>query len=98
MIFKARDMAEKDGRTHYPVEGKQHTIGHFVRRVTTPDNPFGPHKHDGEEFWYILKGKGKVALEGVETEVEEGDFIVLHAWKEHGFTSDSEVHWLCFGG
>lgn len=97
MIFKAKDMVTKDNRTHYPIEGKQNTLRHFVCRVTTKENPFGPHKHDGEEFWYILDGEGKLFLDGQEFPVEKGDLVVLLPWREHGLTSDTSVTWLCFG-
>ena len=97
MILKAKKLEEKEGRRPYPVESIQKTIGHFVTRRTTKDNPFGPHKHDGEEFWYILKGRAKVLLDGEESAVEEGDLIVIQPWKEHGLTSEAEVYWLCFG-
>ena len=95
MIFKAKDMETKAGRTHYPVEDAQNCVKHFVRRVTTSDNPFGPHTHEDEEMWYILGGQGVVILEGEEIPVEAGDLIVLKSWKEHGIKSDSEVTWIC---
>jgi quercetin dioxygenase-like cupin family protein len=97
MILRAKELEEKEGRRVYPIKSLQKTIGHFVTRRTTKDNPFGPHKHDGKEFWYILKGKGKVLLDGEESIVEEGDLIVLQPWKEHGLTSEEGVDWICFG-
>ncbi len=56
MIIKSRDHEFVDGRKHYPIEELQETIGHFVCRITTPDSPFGPHKHDAEECCYLLSG------------------------------------------
>ena len=97
MIIKSRDHEFVDGRKHYPIEELQETIGHFVCRITTPDSPFGPHKHDGEEFWYLLSGKALVSIDGDETEVEEGDLVVLKPWTDHGLRSESEAVWLCFG-
>ena len=97
MILRAKELEEKEGRRAYPIEPLQKTIGHFVTRRTTRDNPFGPHKHDGEEFWYILKGKAKVLIDGEGSAVGEGDLIVLPPWKEHGLTSEEGVYWICFG-
>ena len=97
MILRAKGLEEKEGRRAYPIELLQKTIGHFITRRTTEDSPFGPHKHDGEEFWYILKGKAKVIIDGEESTVEEGDLIVLPPWKEHGLTSEGGVYWICFG-
>ncbi len=97
MIYKSSEMQEKDGRQHYPIEGKLKRIQHFVCRVTTKSTPFGPHKHDGEELWYIVEGEGKVTLDGEETVVGAGDLIVLTPWRNHGISSDSRVRWLCIG-
>lgn len=97
MIIRGNALETVEGRKHYPVEGCQTTVRHFVCRTTTPDNPFGPHKHDGEEFWYILSGKATVTIDGEEREVEAGDLVLLSPWKEHGLTADEEAVWLCFG-
>lgn len=97
MVIKAEELDSSGGRTAYPVEGHQELVGHFVRRVTTSENPFEPHKHDGEEFWFILGGEGIVSVGGQDTTVGAGDLIVLTAWKEHGLRSETEVQWLCFG-
>ena len=95
MILKACDMETKDGRTHYPVEDIQSCVKHFVRRVTAAENPFGPHKHEEEEIWYVIGGQGVVLLDGEEIPIETGDLILLKPWKEHGIKSDSEVTWVC---
>ena len=97
MIFRGRDCQFVEGRKHYPIEECQESIRHFVCRTTTPDSPFGPHKHEGEEFWYILSGRAVVSIDGEETEVEPGDLVVLASGTEHGLRSDSEAVWLCFG-
>ena len=97
MILRAKELEEKDGRRAYPIEDLQTTIKHFVSRVTTPDSPFGPHTHDGEEFWFILDGRAMVSLDGEEREVEAGDLIVIPSGKEHGLRTEGQARWLCFG-
>ena len=39
MIVKGSAHEFEDARKHYPIEGRQETLGHFVCRITTPDNP-----------------------------------------------------------
>ena len=97
MIIRAKELETVDGRTHYPVEGKQQALAHFVSRVTTPDNPFGPHEHEGEEFWFILSGRAIVSIDGEESDVEAGDLVLLASGTGHGLRSEREAVWLCFG-
>ena len=97
MIVKGSAHEFEDARKHYPIEDRQETLGHFVCRITTPDNPFGPHQHEGEEFWYILEGDAVVSIDGEESAVEAGDLIVLPSGSDHGLKSDTRAVWLCFG-
>lgn len=97
MIIKGSALQEVNYRTDYGVGRLQDKIGHFVVRVTTPANPFGPHKHDGVEFWYILEGQGTVSIDGQESAVEPGDLVVLLPWTNHGLTTQSRVRWICLG-
>lgn len=97
LVFRAGELEEKDGRRPYPIEDCQKTIKHFVTRHTTEDNPFGPHEHDGEEFWFILGGEAIVSLAGEEHTVTKGDLVVLPSWKEHGLRSETSADWICFG-
>lgn len=97
MIIKGSLIKEVNHRKDYRVGPLQDQIEHFVVRVTTPDNPFVPHKHEGWEFWYILKGEPIVTLEGEENAVQAEDLIVLAPWTEHGLRGEASVHWICFG-
>jgi mannose-6-phosphate isomerase-like protein (cupin superfamily) len=95
MIVRGRALEEEKHRCDYGVQDLQDRIGHFVIWHTTPDNPFRPHKHVLEEFWFILEGEAVVILEGAEYRVGPGDLVVLRAGVEHGLRTDTDVRWIC---
>ena len=98
MVTKFKDVESRaDGVISYPIKEHQNIVKHVAYRLTTPDNPFGPHDHEGDELWYIIKGKAMVNIDGKFTEVEDNDLIVCQSGVSHGMTSDSEVYWLCIG-
>ena len=70
---------------------------HFVVRVTTPDNPFKPHKHEQREIWFIIDGEALLSLDGTDHRVETGDLIELEPWVEHGLRTTGRVEWICLG-
>jgi mannose-6-phosphate isomerase-like protein (cupin superfamily) len=97
MIVRGQAIAEVNGRREYGVKPLQGKLRHFVVRLTSPDNPFAPHKHDGSELWYILEGEAIVALDGDESVVEAGDLILLSPWTTHGLRTETSVRWICLG-
>ena len=97
MIIKGSGIPRKNGRRPYALDGREIITQHFVTRVTTPENPFAPHKHAKPELWYIIDGEAVVVIDGVDNCVEEGDLIVLDPWVEHGLRTGSEVTWICLG-
>ena len=98
LILKGKGIPEQPhGRKPYGLKGRKLPIEHFVVRVTTPDNPFKPHRHEMSEVWYVLEGEGLVNLNGQEQAVEAGDLILLEPWVEHGLRSESAVKWVCIG-
>lgn len=97
MIIKGNAIPRQNGRRPYDLEGREIVTRHFVTRVTTPENPFAPHKHAKPELWYVIEGEAQVAIDGVEHPVEGGDLIVLDPWVEHGLRTESRVHWICLG-
>ena len=97
MLIRACEIEEKEGRRGYPVGPHQDVIQHFAARMTTPDNPFRPHQHERQEFWYIVEGQAMVRLDGEEHVVEAGDLVLIAPWTEHGLRTEGVVHWICFG-
>lgn len=96
-IIKGGSIKMKNGRRGYDLEGREISIKHFAFRVTTPGNPFPPHKHEKSELWFIINGKAKVLLDGIEYEVEENDLIIIDPWVEHGLNTNTQVNWICIG-
>ena len=97
MIVKGVKDPEQTGRTFYPLDGFEASVAHFVTRVTTPDSPFVPHKHEQKELWYILEGAAIFSRDGHEERVDGGDLILIEPWVEHGLRTDSCVSWICLG-
>ena len=97
MIIKGIQDAGEAGRTFFPLEDFAVTVEHFVVRQTTPANPFGPHKHEQRELWYIAEGNAFFIRDGEEESVEEGDLIAIEPWVEHGLRTDTRVTWICLG-
>jgi mannose-6-phosphate isomerase-like protein (cupin superfamily) len=102
MIVRGSELSEECGRKPYPIAsgataGWGETGWHFVIRTTTPSNPFGPHKHEGTEMWFILEGKAILSLDGQEHPVAAGDLIQLKPWSKHGLRTASRVRWICMG-
>jgi len=48
------------------------------------DSQQPPHKHEPEQCYYIIKGKGLIKIEDEEKIVEPGDAIYIPSGKEHG--------------
>ena len=97
MIIRGDDLPAEGGRRPYPLAGRQVLVRHFVTRVTTPDTPFPPHKHEQAELWYIISGHATVTLDGTDFPVRGGDLVILDPWIEHGLRTDGRVTWICIG-
>lgn len=97
MIIQGNQIEVKNGRRPYDLGGRQIVTGHFVVRDTTPANPFGPHKHEKPELWYVISGQATVTLDGILHDVVSGDLIVIDPWIEHGLHTDVQATWICLG-
>jgi len=97
MVIKGSELIEENGRRPYPLGDFRITLQHFVVRVTKPDNPFGPHKHEQPELWYVIDGQAIVSLDGREQNAVGKDLIVIQPWVEHGLRTESQVTWICLG-
>ncbi|MFH1486597.1 MAG: cupin domain-containing protein, partial [Chloroflexota bacterium] len=96
-IVKGSDIETVNGRRPYPLAEPRVVVQHFVVRVTTPENPFGPHKHKQPELWYLLEGQARVQLGQDEHDVERGDLVVIEPWIEHGLRTEIQATWICLG-
>jgi mannose-6-phosphate isomerase-like protein (cupin superfamily) len=97
MIVKGSDLEMVNGRKPYPLGDSQVVVKHWVIRVTTPETPFGPHKHEQPELWYLLEGEALVRLGQDERRVAHGDLVVIEPWVEHGLRAETEATWICLG-
>jgi mannose-6-phosphate isomerase-like protein (cupin superfamily) len=97
LITKGSELEEKNGRVDYPLTSDEIAGRHFAVWTTTPTNPFGPHKHEQRELWFILEGRATVSLDGRESSVHGGDMIQLDPWIEHGLRTETQVRWICMG-
>ena len=97
MIIRGSELPAPRGRKDYGIGRYQDEVKHFVEWLTAPESPFGPHKHERLEFWYILEGEAIVALEGQESRLAPGDLVVIAPWVDHGLRSESATRWICFG-
>jgi mannose-6-phosphate isomerase-like protein (cupin superfamily) len=96
MIIRRSEVQERGGRRAYPLD-EQVLVHHFVVRVTTPENPFKPHRHEQAELWYIADGQALVSLDGNERALQGGDLVVIEPWVEHGLRTERQSTWICLG-
>ena len=97
MLIKKTTLPTKNNRTPYPLHNQHIHLQHFVERITTPDNPFAPHKHEQAELWYIVEGEALVQLDEQEQTAEPGDLIIIEPWCVHGLRTTGHVKWICLG-
>lgn len=66
-----------------------------------PGLSYEPHSHsDHEELYYIIRGKGKITVDEVETRVRDGDLIYIPENSIHVLSNDGDeiIEFLAFGG
>lgn len=59
-----------------------------------PNGRIPEHEHETVESYTILKGNGRMTVEGETTEVHEGDYIFIPSGKPHALvnTGNEELH------
>ena len=97
LIVKGASLEEANHRLDYGIRRLQSDLKHFVIWTTGPENPFGPHKHAGWEFWFILEGEAVVSIDGQDYPVEAGDLIYLPPQSRHGLRTTTSARWICLG-
>jgi len=100
-VIHAKELPErKEVVLRYPLENVQSTLHHFDYNHSTPENKWvEPHSHDVEEFWFIIKGKAEVEVDGKKYILEDGDMVVTPPGYNHRFNAlEGDVWWLCFMG
>ncbi len=55
-----------------------------------------PHQHAEEEYSFIISGSGTWVLNGVESEIKEGDLMYAKPWDWHGIKNSSKTDTLKF--
>jgi mannose-6-phosphate isomerase-like protein (cupin superfamily) len=97
MVIRGSEVETKEGRRPYPLDGLEVQVKHFVVRLTTPGNPFKPHKHERTELWFLIDGEAVVSIDGQDHAVKKGDLVTIEPWVEHGLHSDTKATWICMG-
>lgn len=67
--------------------------------VLPPGTSIGAHRHEsGEEYYFIISGRGLMQLDGVDHEVSTGDLAAVYAGGTHGLinSSDEDLRILVF--
>ena len=70
----------------------------LVKMNIKPGQEIGSEVHeDGDQFFFILTGEGKLVLDGNEFEFNPGDGMTISAGKEHNVINTSQTEELkCF--
>src|SRR5512132_1585375 len=97
MIIRGTELEATRGRKPYPIADRQTILHHLSVYQTGPENPFGPHKHERAEMWYIVDGEALVTIDGHEEGASAGDLILIDPWVEHGLRSATLAEWVCLG-
>lgn len=66
-----------------------------------PGLAYEPHSHaDHEELYYIIRGQGKITVDGEEQRIRDGDLVYIPEKSIHEITNDGEetIEFLAFGG
>jgi quercetin dioxygenase-like cupin family protein len=89
----ARDVYKK-----VPIGEAENWDGYTLRTFTIAPGGYTPkHLHDWEHVNYVIKGKGRLLIEGEEQKIHERDFAFVPPNSEHQFSNpyDEPFEFIC---
>jgi quercetin dioxygenase-like cupin family protein len=99
MNLKPITMDEADKVSKAIVVGKDEGWDGYAMRVFSlgPGGHTPKHQHDWEHVNYIMKGKGRLLIDGQEQDVKENDFAFVPPGAEHQFSNpyDEPFEFIC---
>lgn len=81
-----------------PIGEKEGWEGYTLRTFTLGSGGHTPrHSHDWEHVNYIIRGRGKLMIDGKEQDINEKDFAFVPPNIEHQFSNphDEEFEFIC---
>jgi len=82
---------------HRPQVEVVRIAGHWHEALRTSIFRFGPgrpcdyHFHDGDEYWFVFRGRLTMHLEGTDYELGPGSILAAGAGEEHGVLDPEEI-------
>jgi quercetin dioxygenase-like cupin family protein len=84
-------------------ELKEQTDGGFLELVNEFEVPGGgyvdPHSHPTHEFYYVLRGRGIMTIDGEDRAIGQGDLVHIPPDAVHSLrpiTDHAPIHCFCF--
>ena len=81
-----------------PIGVKEGWEGYNLRTFTLGSGGYPPrHTHDWEHVNYVIRGRGKLMIDGNEQDIHEKDFAFVPPNIEHQFSNpyDEEFEFIC---
>jgi quercetin dioxygenase-like cupin family protein len=86
-----------------PQELKEATQGGYLELVSEFEVAGGglvdPHSHPTHEFYYVLRGRGIMTVEGDERQIAQGDLVHIPPDAVHSLrpvSDNASIHCFCF--
>ena len=86
-----------------PQELKEATQGGYLELVSEFEVAGGglvdPHSHPTHEFYYVLRGRGIMTVEGDERQIAQGDLVHIPPGAVHSLrpvSDNASIHCFCF--
>ncbi|MFD9498287.1 cupin domain-containing protein [Streptomyces sp. NPDC060035] len=62
--------------------------------TVAPGTATTPHSHEDHEHFYVVRGSGRVEVDGVRTDIAAGDALVVGSYLTHHFENASDTEEL----